>query len=137
MLWAYHEQSEVSSWVWLEQKCIDQSKKQISLSSLWYCSKVSSNIKNPIISFSCEIAKIIQKKCVINGLVLPSCPLWENPLFTAGGKTVINKECKSHNVRNLGQIVKQERIMRFNDLKVNFDLNDMCFMQYLLLKSIL
>lgn len=78
-----------------------------------------------ILSFSCEIAKIIQKKCVINGLALPSCPLWEKPLFTAGGKTLINKDWKSQNVTNLGQIVKQGRIMSLNELKANFNLNDM------------
>lgn len=133
MLWAYQEQYEVGSWIWLEQKIVDESKKGISLPSLWYCTKQNTHIKNPIISFSCEK---IQKKCGINGLELQSCPLWENPLFTAGVKTLINKEWKRHNVRNLGQFVQQERIIRFNELKTNFNLNDVYFPQYLQLKSI-
>lgn len=90
--WAYNERYEVGSWMWPEQQRQD-SNKQISISSMWYCAN-QINIKSPVLSFSCEIAKIIQKKCVINGLALPSCPLWEKPLFTAGGKTLINKTGK-------------------------------------------
>ncbi len=69
--------------------------------------------------------------------MLPSCPLWENPLFMAGGKTLINESWKKHNIRYLGQIVKQNKIISFPELKRIFALNDTDFLQYLQIKSIL
>ena len=129
MLWAYHEQCEVGSWLWLEQNIVNECKKDcISLSSLWYCTKLKTNIKNPIVNFSCEITKITHKKCAINGLMFPSCPLWENPLVTAGGKTLYNKKWKAHHITNLGQIVKQGKIISFNEIKTKFALNNTCFL---------
>uniref|UniRef100_A0A667ZNP8 Reverse transcriptase domain-containing protein n=1 Tax=Myripristis murdjan TaxID=586833 RepID=A0A667ZNP8_9TELE len=114
LLWAYYEHHEAGSWIWLENKMIDESPKQTSLSALWYCTKLNTNLKNPIINFSCDIVKVIHKKCAINGLQLPSCPLWRNPLLTAGGKTLLN-----------------------NKWNTNYNLNKSCFLQYLQLKSIL
>ena len=138
MCWAYYYgQREVGSLLWLEQKIVHEYKKETSLSSLWYCTDVKTNIKDPIISFSCKIAKIIQKKCSINGLMLPSCPLWENPLLLAGGKTLNNETWKKYNIRNLGQIVKQNKIISFSEFKNIFALNDTVFLQYLQIKSIL
>ena len=138
MLWAYYYgQCEVGSLLWLEQNILHECKKETSLSSLWYCTDVKANIKDRIISFSCKIAKTIQKTFSINGLMLPSCPLWENPLLMAGGKTLSNETWKNYNIRNLGQIVKQNKIISFPVFKNIFALNDTVFLQYLQIKSIL
>ena len=134
MLWAYHEHLEVGSWLWLEQNIVKESTKDcISLSSLWYGTKLKTNIKNPIISFSCDMTKIIHKRCNINGIMLPSCPLWKNPLFTAGDKTLSNEGWKKHDIMNLGQIIKQAKIISFTELKPEFDMNHACFFAVLLL----
>ena len=69
--------------------------------------------------------------------MLPSCPLWENPLLTAGGKTLSNETGKDYNTQNLGQIVKQNKIISFPVFKNIFALNDSVFLQYLQIKSIL
>uniref|UniRef100_A0A668APH5 Reverse transcriptase zinc-binding domain-containing protein n=1 Tax=Myripristis murdjan TaxID=586833 RepID=A0A668APH5_9TELE len=136
MSWAYHEHCVVGSWLWLEKNIIYDCKKDISLSSLWYAPKTKTNVKNAIIDFSCEITKIIHKKCAINGLTLPSCPLWQNPLFSAGGKMLSNEIWISHNIKSLDQIIKQGKIISFNKLKTKFALNDTCFLQDTKLKEI-
>ena len=38
---------------------------------------------------------------------------------------------------NLGQIIKQGKIISFTELKTEFDMNRACFLQYLQFKSIL
>lgn len=101
--------------MWLEKKIVDESPKRTSLSVLWYCTKPNVNIKNLIIHFSFDISNVnVQKKCAINELALSTCPLWKSPLITARGKTLSNKEWNNRNIWKLGQIVKQERIIKSN-----------------------
>lgn len=78
----------------------------------------------------------MHKKLFINGLSLPSCPTWNNPLLTAGGKILAENSWQNHNVSQVGQIVRGGNIIPFDEIKAQFGLNDSAFLQYLQLRSI-
>ncbi len=104
--WAYKKRlADGGTWRWLEQKIISENCKDFSLTSLWYHPKNDKRIKNPIILFSCKIARTLHKQLQINGLSLPSCPIWQNPLFMAGGKPISNDTWQNKSISELGQIL--------------------------------
>uniref|UniRef100_A0A8C6TC84 Reverse transcriptase n=1 Tax=Neogobius melanostomus TaxID=47308 RepID=A0A8C6TC84_9GOBI len=138
LTWAYKKDPcEIGSWSWLEQKVVLDTCKNISIASFWYKPKCDKRIQNPIIKFSCEIAQAIHKRLKINGLSLPSCPIWNNLLFTAGGQPLANDSWKNKNIRTLGQILHGAEIMPFQQLKTIFNLSDTHFFQYMQFKAIL
>lgn len=136
--WAYKDKNQyaVGSWEWLEERAISEYNKSISIMSLWYHPKYNSKLDHLLIEFSCEIVKAIHKRLSINGMSLPSCPIWNNPLLTAGGKTLAESSWQHHNVTQVGQIVRDGNIILFDELKIQFGLNDSAFLQYLQLRSI-
>ena len=73
MLWAYTGQSEFGSWKWVDENILANQDKSLSLTALWYYPKTNLKIGNPLITFSCEVVKIIQKRLPFNGAYLPSC----------------------------------------------------------------
>ncbi len=85
--WAYNAERQIGSWEWLEEQIISKHNKELTLTNFWYNpSKI--RLKNPVSKFSCEIVTILQKHLSFNGYSLPSCPLWYNPMFVAGGETL-------------------------------------------------
>lgn len=119
--WPYKkDEVGVGSWRWLEQKIISESCKNISLASFWYQSESDKHIKNAIILFSCQIVKAIHKQLKFNGLSLPSCPIWKNSLFLAGGKPIHNDTWLDKNVVELGHILNSnEEMFSFHELRRN------------------
>lgn len=87
----------MGSWRWLEQKLIAAN--------------------------CCRIAKEIHKQLKINGLSLPSCPIWNNQAFMAGGKPVCNDSWQQKKIADLGQIIGcNGEMFSFNELKMKFGL---------------
>lgn len=70
---------------------------------------------NPLFQLSCEIVKMPQKHLAFSGITLPSCPLWNDSLFTAGGKTLKN---------SVWQVIRNGNMVPFNELKTQFGLKD-------------
>lgn len=134
--WAYKRHTEIGSWSWLEHKIVLNACRNTSLASFWYKPKYDKRIQNPLISFSCEIAKVIHKRLKINGSSLPSCPVWNNPLFTAGGQPLVNDKWKSKNIQSLGQLLHEGEMVPFQQLKTLFNLNNSDSFLYIQLKSI-
>lgn len=127
--WAYNRDRQIGSWEWLEEQLVSKHNKELTLSNLWYNpSKI--RLKNPLLKFSCEIVTILHKRLSFNGYSLPSCPLWHNPLFTAGGKTLKDMVWQQHNLKQVGQIVDNGKMITFNNLKTQFGLTDFHFLIY-------
>lgn len=126
--WGYNTERKIGSWDWLEEKIISEHCKELTLSKLWYNPKTRLN--NPILKFSCEIVSIIQKGLSFTGYSLPSCPLWRNFLFEAGGVTLKDNQWQQHGVNQVGQVIQNGKIVAFNDLKAEFGLTDVHFLTY-------
>ena len=123
---------------WLKQKLVEVNYKNVSLASLWYHTKCNKIIKNPIISFACRIVNEIHKQLKMNGLFLPSCPIWNNLALKAGGKPISNESWQEKNITNLGHILGSNgEMLSFNELKKKFGLNNSDTFQYLQIKSIM
>lgn len=138
--WAYKtDPPEPGSWRWLEQEIVkDKSKsKNVSLASLWYEPKPDKCIKNSLIIFSCEVAKILQRLLHITGISLPSCPIWKNPSFMAGNAPLTNIFWESRKITCFGQVVRDGEKIPFQELKTEFNLENSCIFQYIQLESIL
>lgn len=92
-------------------------------SLLWYCPKNLASLNNPMIKFSISITKTLHKRLGITGASLPSCPLWKNPLFFAGGYPLNNIAMQDCNLHNVGQIIKDNNIISFFriDIKVQYE----------------
>ena len=71
-------------------------------------------MNNIIIQFSCFIVKQLHRRLSIEGLSLPSCPIWGNPSLSAGGRSLSN---------NIWQLQLDRYIetkpFHFNNLKIN------------------
>ena len=136
--WAYKNKNQYieGSWEWLEERTISECNKSISISSLWYHPKYNDKIDNSLIDFSCEIVKAVHKQMLIDGSSLPSCPIWNNPLLTAGGRTLTDNTWQQHNITQVGQVVRDGDIIPFKEIKIQFGLNDSAYFQYFQLKSI-
>lgn len=118
--WAFKiEHPEPGSWRWLEQQIVNDKCKGVSLSSLWYHAKSNKCIENSLITFSCEVAKVIQKRLRISGQSLPSFPPWNNPSFLAGNKPLTNQIWLGKNVTCLGQVVKDGELLSFQKINQN------------------
>ncbi len=136
--WAYKNKNQYieGSWEWLEERTISEYNKSISISSLWYHPKYNAKINNSLTDFSCEIVKAVHKLLLIDGMSLPSCPIWNNSLLTAGGRTLPENTWQQHNITQLGQVVTDGDIIPFKEIKTQFGLNDSAYLQYFQLKSI-
>ena len=130
LLWAYTGQSEFGSWKWVDENILANQDKSLSLTALWYYPKTNLKIGNPLIKFSCEVVKIIQKRLPFNGAYLPSCPIWSTPVLKAGGKTLTNKSWQQRGINQVGQIVKDGYMVPFNVLKTQYDLKDVDFFAF-------
>ena len=74
----------------------------------------------------------------MNGLALPSCPIWDNPVFKADGKPISNDSWQEKNITNLGQILGSNgEMLSFRELKKKFVLDNSDTFQYLQIKSIM
>lgn len=133
IVWGYGATPKKANWDWLEGQIITENNKSISLNSLWYSPK--SNLNNPLIQFSISVVKSVQRRLGITGISLPSCPLWKNPIFTAGGNPLNNIHMQAHDIQHIGQIVKNNIITPFTVLMEHFNLNKSLFLSYMQLQS--
>lgn len=133
--WAYSTERKTGSWDWLEEKIISNYNKELTLTRLWY-NPTKFRMNNPIIKFSCEIVTALQKRLSFNGYSLPSCPLWRNFLFEAGGETLKDRQWQLYGLNQVGQIIYNGKMVGFNDLKTQFGLTDLNFLTYSRLHSI-
>ncbi|KAF3852923.1 hypothetical protein F7725_006278, partial [Dissostichus mawsoni] len=81
------------------------------------------------------VVKSVQRRLGITGISLPSCPLWKNPIFTAGGNPLNNIHMQAHDIQHIGQIVKNNIITPFTVLMEHFNLNKSLFLSYMQLQS--
>ena len=137
LAWGYGGGTEICSWKWTEEQILSEYSKNISLESLWFHPKISKEINNPIFQFSCEVARSLQKLLVFQGISLPSCPVWLNPILTAGGKCLSNKAWQTKGIDRVDKIVKDGEMIPFNELKDLYDLRNSDFLIYLQLSSII
>ena len=107
----------------------------VCLSILWYNPEVIPRKDNPLLQLSYVIVKILQKRLAFNGITLPSCPLWNNRLFTAGGKPLKNNVWLQHNIKQAGQVIRNGNMVPFDELKTQFGLKDSELFSYLQIKS--
>lgn len=135
LAWAYKSDPVKGGWEWLERKTILETKVTTP-ASLWYSTKPPATLNNSIIRFSCSIAKLFHKRLGINGLMLPSCPIWLNTLLTAGGKPLNNILWQHKGVLTIGQLCNENGICPFSDVKAAFGLPEAAFLAYLQIKSI-
>lgn len=113
---------KIGSWEWLEERIMSE-HRYVSLASMWYCPKPPTALDSVIIRFSCSIVKMMRRRFGVKGLSLPSCPMWHNPLFTAGENTLNNRLWHSHGISSIGQIVKDD-ILHFSQVKADLGLSD-------------
>lgn len=102
-----------------------------------YHTKSNKCNKNPLITFSCEVAKVFQKCLKTTGLSLPSCPLWNNPSFMAGTNPLTNNIWQCKKLTCLGQVIRDGKIIPFQELKTEFMLDYTRIFQYFQIRSIL
>lgn len=76
-------------------RIMSTNKSKIPLKSMWFNPKHPEDIKSPVISFSCEIAKYLQNSLDFDGRSSPNNPLWHNSLFTVQGKSLERKGISS------------------------------------------
>ena len=63
--------------------------------------------------------------------------MWNNPLFTAGGKRLKNKVWQQHYISQFGRVISDGKMIRFNYFKLQFGLKDTEFRSYLQIKSVM
>ena len=121
--WAYKSDFPIGSsdWQWLEQSIMPVNEN-ISLSSMWYCPKPPLILINIIIQFSCFVVKQLHRRLSIEGLSLPSCPIWGNPSLSAGGRTLSNKIWQRAGIITVGQIYR-DQTLPFQQLKNQYGLS--------------
>lgn len=137
LMWGYKTSRDSGSWDWLEEYLVKEKNKSMSLSSLWYTPVLPKKTDNFIIKFSCDISKEIHKRLDIAGSILPSSPIWYNNVFKASGNPLLNIVWYKHNIREISQIVENQEIVSFEELRERYHLNQNMFLQYFQLKSII
>ena len=137
IVWGYSTKTCKPNWDWLEEQIIKDHNKHISLPSLWYCPKDMAGIDNPIIRCSIGIVKLVHRRLGIVGSSLPSCPLWSNPLISAGGLPLNISAMKNGGLHTLGQIVKNNTMIPFSEMLSKFNMNNSSFLSYLQLKAVI
>ncbi|KAF3834269.1 hypothetical protein F7725_025473 [Dissostichus mawsoni] len=110
--------------------------QNISLASMWYCPKPPPSMDNTIIRFSCSIVKQLHRRLNIEGLSLPSCPIWSNPCLSAGGGTLSNNIWQKAGITTIGQIYR-DQTLPFQQLKNQYGLSDSSFLSYAQIASII
>ncbi|KAF3854220.1 hypothetical protein F7725_022275, partial [Dissostichus mawsoni] len=110
--------------------------QNISLASMWYCPKPPPSMDNTIIRFSCSIVKQLHRRLNIEGLSLPSCPIWSNPCLSAGGGTLSNNIWQKAGITTIGQIYR-DQTLPFQQLKKQYGLSDSSFLSYAQIASII
>lgn len=83
------------------------------------------------------IAKELHSRLSIFGSTLPSCPIWKNPLMTAGGKPIFNRIWQQKNITKLCQLLSDGNNIGVNELKLQYKSEDAKGFQYILLKVLL
>ena len=126
--WAYNNDFPIGSWQWLEQSVMPENGN-ITLASMWYCPKPPPLLNNIIIQFSCSIVKQLHRRLGIEGLSLPSCPIWGNPILSAGGRTLRNNIWQRAGIMSVGQIYK-DHTLPFQQLKNQYGLLHSSFLTY-------
>ena len=132
--WAYRTDPPIGSWQWLEQAIMSNTDR--SLTSMWYHPKPPHLLNNPIIQFSCFCVKQLQKRLGIQGLSLPSCPIWDNPILSAGGRSLHSNIWQRAGITTVGQIYTGQ-IVPLQELKNQFGLSNTSFLVYAQLASII
>ena len=134
LTWAYLEDPIVSSWNWLEKNIL--ADKNISIASLWYSPKLPRSIDNAIVRFSCWIAKQLHTRLKLEGISLPSYPIWNNLDFSTGEGTLNDETWKRQNIRTIGQVYEQ-KLLPLDQIKTTFNLPATAFFTYAQIYSVI
>ncbi|KAF3858942.1 hypothetical protein F7725_012143 [Dissostichus mawsoni] len=78
----------------------------------------------------------LHRRLNIEGLSLPSFPIWSNPCLSAGGGTLSNNIWQKAGITTIGQIYR-DQTLPFQHLKNQYGLSDSSFLSYAQIASII
>ena len=134
--WGYGSESRDTRWESIEQEILDGLNEGISLQGLWYA-PFCKNIDNPLIKFSCSIAKTFQNMIHFKGCDSPKIPLWNNYRFTLNGRPLRNEVWDSKGIRFLEDIINQHdrKLKTFEQLKITYGIEGEDYLKYMQIRS--
>lgn len=117
---------------WPEGRIIAHVNNKIYMASLWFYPNTSAELDDPVYNLFCRIAKLVHKRSIsllaLSGIIFH---------FLAGGKPLVNMRWQSSNMNCLGDIIKDEKFVSYDNSKEQYNLTDSSFLPHQQIYSII
>lgn len=132
--WGYGSESRDDGKLW--NRRYYELKNKVTLQGLWYA-PLCKNIDNPLISFSCSIAKILQNLINLKVSNSPNVPLWNNYRFTLDNKPLRNEAWETKGIRTLKDMINphDRKLQTFAQLKAAYGVENKDYLKYMQIRS--